>query len=50
MRSYWPGRGRKKTVEKFTIRNGLWMMALIAAVMIAMLVLWMLGVFRLDVD
>ncbi len=50
MRSYSPGKGRKKAVEKFTIRNGLWMMALIAAGMIAMVVLWLLGVFSLDAD
>lgn len=50
MRSYSPGRGRKKAVKKFTIRNGLWMIALIAAGMIAMVALWLLGVFRLDAD
>jgi len=50
MRSYSPGRGSKKAVKNFTIRNGLWMTALIAAGMIAMLVLWLLGVFRLDAD
>ena len=48
MRSYSLGRGRKKAVKKFRIRNGLWMMALIAAGMIAMVVLWLLRVFRLD--
>ena len=50
MRSYSPGRGSKKAVKTFTIRNGLWMTALIAAGMIAMLVLWLIGVFRLDAD
>ena len=50
MRSYSPGRGRKKAVKRFSIRNGLWMMALIAAGMIAMVVLWLLGVIRLDAD
>ena len=48
MRNYSLGRGRKRAVKKFRICNGLWMMALIAAGMIAMLVLWLLGVFRLD--
>jgi hypothetical protein len=50
MRAYPLGRGRKKAVKKFRIRNGLWMMALIAIGMIAMVVLWLLGVFRLDAD
>ena len=48
MKSYSLGRGRKKAVKKFRICNGLWMTALIAAGMIAMVVLWLLGVFRLD--
>jgi hypothetical protein len=50
MRSYSPGRGRKKVIKKFTTRKGLWMAAMIAAGMIVMLVLWLLGVFRLDAD
>jgi hypothetical protein len=50
MRSYSPGRGRKKAVKKFTIGNGLWMMAVIAAGMIAMALLWLLGVLRPDAD
>ncbi len=50
MRNLSLGRGRKKAVRKFRIRNGLWIMALITAGMIAMLVLWLLGVFRLDAD
>jgi hypothetical protein len=50
MRSYSPGRGRKKAVEKFTTRRGLWMAVMIAAGMIVMLALWLLGVFRLDAD
>jgi len=50
MRSYSLGRGRKKAVKKFTIGKGLWMIALIAAGMIAMVVLWLGGGFRLDAD
>jgi hypothetical protein len=50
MRSYSPGRGRKRAIKKFTTRKGLWMAAMIAAGMIAMVVLWLLGVFRLDAD
>jgi hypothetical protein len=50
MRSYSPGRGMKKAVKKFRIRDGLWMTALIAAGMVARLLLLLLGVFHLDVD
>jgi succinate dehydrogenase hydrophobic anchor subunit len=44
------GKGRKKVVKKFTARNGLWMMLLITAAVIIMLILWLVGFFRLDVD
>jgi hypothetical protein len=50
MRSYSPGRGRKKAIKKFTTRKGLWMAAMIAAGMIVMLALRLLGVFRLDAN
>jgi hypothetical protein len=50
MGRYSVGKGSKKAVKKFTTRNGLWMMAIIAVGMIAMLVLWLLGFFRLDAD
>ena len=47
---YNPGKGRKRAVKKFTNRDGLWMLLLIAAAMVIMMVLWMVGVFRLDAD
>jgi hypothetical protein len=50
MRGYSPGRGRKKAIKKFTTRKGLWITAVIAAGMIVMLALFLLGVFRLDAD
>lgn len=50
MTGYSPGRGRKKVIKQFTTRKGLWMAAIIAAGMIVMLVVWLVGVFRLDAD
>jgi len=47
---YTPGKGRKRAVKKFTNREGLWMVLLMAAAMIIMMVLWMVGVFRFDAD
>jgi len=44
------GKGRKRAVKKFTNRDGLWMVLLIAAAMVIMMVLWMVGVFRPDAD
>ena len=51
MQTYTPGRrGRKKVVKKFTLPQGLLMIALITGAMLAMMALWMLGVFHLDGD
>ena len=47
---YNPGKGRKRAVKKFTNWDGLWMVLLIAVAMVIMMVLWMVGVFRLDAD
>ncbi len=48
MRAYVTGRGRKKAVKKFTIRQGLWMALMIAAGMIGMFLLFEFGVFQVD--
>jgi hypothetical protein len=51
MQAYSPGRrGRKKVVKQFTVLQGLLIVALIIGVMLAMMILWMLGVFRFDAD
>ena len=50
MRSYSLGRGRKKAVRKFRTRDGVWMTAIIAAGMLTMLVLWLIGFLHLDAD
>ena len=47
---YNPGKGRKRAVKEFTNRDGLRMVLLIAVAMVIMMVLWMVGVFRLDAD
>jgi hypothetical protein len=44
------GKGRKKAVKKFTTRQGLWVAVIIAAAMLTMMLLWMLGIFRFDAD
>jgi hypothetical protein len=41
-------RGRKKAVRKFTIRQGLWMAGMIGAAILGMLLLFLIGFFRLD--
>lgn len=48
MRTYSLGRGRKKAVERFTARQGLWMSLMIGAAMVGMLVLFLFGFFHVD--
>ena len=50
MRSYSLGRGSKKAVRKFTYRQGILMTAWITGALVALMVLWYLGILRLDVD
>jgi hypothetical protein len=50
MTTYSPGRGRKKAVRRFTTREGLWMVGIIAAALIGMILLWLLGILNVDVD
>jgi hypothetical protein len=50
MQTYTTGRGRKKTVKKFTAREGLWMLGIILAALIGVLAMWLLGFVRFDMD
>jgi hypothetical protein len=50
MRNFSPGRGRKKAVQRFTTRKGLWMVGIIAAALIGMILLWLLGIVNFDAD
>jgi hypothetical protein len=49
MRPLTLGRGRKKAVKKFGIVNGLWMIAVLTAIMLAIVLLFHIGFLR-DVD
>jgi hypothetical protein len=50
MRSYSPRKGRKKAVRKFTYRQGVLILTWVAGGLIAMMLLWYLGILRFDVD
>jgi hypothetical protein len=51
MSNYSPfGRGRRKFAEKFTSRQGLWLLGILAAIMMAMMLLILLGYLNLDID
>ncbi len=50
MRTYSVGEGRKKAARKFTTREGLRIALMITAAMIGMLILFLIGFFRIDFD
>jgi hypothetical protein len=43
-------KGRKKAVREFRLKDGLWILILTAAAAAALLVLFLSGILRLDVD
>jgi hypothetical protein len=43
-------RGRKKAVSRFTVRDGLLILAVVTATMLAIVLLWILGFFDFDID
>jgi hypothetical protein len=44
MSKYWPhARGRRKLVEKFRSRQGLWLLGIVAAIMMGIMLLILLG-------
>jgi len=43
-------KGRKKVVKEFTIRQGLFALAIFALAMLLIFLLWGLGIIRFDAD
>jgi hypothetical protein len=50
MRKYCYGRGGRKVIEEFTNWQGLWLLAVLSAVAIGTLLLYVLGYLHLDRD
>jgi hypothetical protein len=50
MSKYRYGKGRRKVTEAFTMRRGLWILALATAFSMGTLVLYMIGYLHLDGD
>jgi len=46
----WSPKGRKKAIREFTLRNGLWLICAVTAVMLFIFLLWGLDFIRFDVD
>jgi hypothetical protein len=43
-------RGRRKYVEKFTSRQGLWLLGIVAVILMGMMFLVLLGYLNVDMD
>ncbi len=50
MGKYYYGRGRKRVIESFTNQQGLWILAVVVALSMGTLLLYMLGYLHLDGD
>ncbi len=50
MGKYCYGKGRRKVIEAFSNREGLWILAVVTALSIGTLVLYMIGYLHLDGD
>jgi hypothetical protein len=50
MQKFSPAKGRRKVVKKFTTREGLWVLGVGMGACILVLVLYLLGLLRLDMD
>jgi hypothetical protein len=43
-------KGRKKKVKEFKVGHGLWILGTVNAILMGILLLWMLGYVRFDMD
>jgi hypothetical protein len=50
MRNHSLGRGRGRSVEKFTNREGLWMLGIVGVICLGILLLFLLGSLNADLD
>jgi hypothetical protein len=50
MGKYCYGKGRRRIIESFTKRQGLWVLAMVTALSMGTLLLYILGYLRLDGD
>ena len=48
MQEFSPAKGRKKTVQKFTAIQGLWILGLVTAASVFVLVMFVIGFLRVE--
>jgi hypothetical protein len=50
MHNLWPFRGRRKTVEQFTVREGVWILGIVGVILMGMMLLALFGYLNFDMD
>jgi hypothetical protein len=48
MHNHWPSRGRRKTVEQFTVREGVWILGIVGVILMAIMLLFLFGYLNAD--
>jgi len=48
MHNHWPSRGRRKAVEQFSVREGLWMLGIVGVVLMVIMFLFLFGYLNAD--
>jgi hypothetical protein len=48
MHNHWPSRGRRKTVEQFTVREGVWILGIVGVILMAITLLFLFGYLNAD--
>jgi hypothetical protein len=48
MHNYSPTRGRRKAVDKFTVREGFWMLGVVGMVLMGIVLLFVFGYLNAD--
>jgi hypothetical protein len=50
MKTRSPSRGRRRAVEKFTARQGIWMLGIVILISIGLVLLYVFGYLHFDAD
>ena len=48
MHNHWPSRGRRKTAEQFTVREGFWMLGIVGVILMVIMLLFLFGYLNAD--
>ena len=48
MHNHWPSRGRRKMVEQFTVREGVWILGIVGVILMGIMWLALFGYLNFD--